>query len=90
MLKQNFANRVLAIALALVIGGAFGNLCDRVMFGYVIDFVQWHIPGSGLPPWPAFNVADSAICVGAVLLIIDSFRKPQVVAPANPASKQEG
>jgi signal peptidase II len=90
MLKHNSANRVLAIALALVIGGAFGNLCDRVMFGYVIDFVQWHIPGSGLPPWPAFNVADSAICVGAVLLIIDSFRKPQVVATTHPGSKQEG
>ncbi len=55
------------IALALVLGGAIGNLIDRLYFGYVIDFIQvyyqqWY--------WPAFNVADSAITVGAVMLII--------------------
>ena len=75
MLKNNRENRMLSIALALVIGGAFGNLYDRVMHGYVIDFVQWHAAGYF---WPAFNVADSAICVGAGLLIFDSFRKPAV------------
>ena len=90
MLKKNQPNRVLSVALSLVIGGAFGNLYDRVAYGYVIDFVQWYIPGSGLPPWPAFNVADSAICFGAVLLILDSFRKPQVTAPSHPASGQQG
>ena len=73
MLKNNPGNRVLSIALALVIGGAFGNLYDRVMYGYVVDFVQWHMAGYY---WPAFNVADSAICLGAGLLIFDSFRKP--------------
>lgn len=59
----------LAAALALVLGGAAGNFADRVIHGYVIDFIdvyyqQWH--------WPAFNVADSAITVGAVLLVIDA------------------
>jgi signal peptidase II len=73
MLKNTRSNRVLSIALALVIGGAFGNLYDRVLHGYVIDFVQWHVAGYY---WPAFNVADSSICLGAALLIFDSFRKP--------------
>lgn len=61
--------RLLAIALALILGGALGNLWDRLMLGYVVDFLdlyyaQWH--------WPAFNVADSAISVGAVLMVADS------------------
>ena len=80
MLKNNRTNRVLSIALALVIGGAFGNLYDRVLHGYVIDFVQWHVAGYF---WPAFNVADSAICLGAGLLIFDSFRKPATEASAD-------
>lgn len=74
MLKRNHANRMLSIALALVLGGALGNLWDRVSLGYVVDFVLLHIPGSGLPPWPAFNVADSAISIGVALLIWDSLR----------------
>lgn len=61
---------VLGAGLMLVLGGAAGNLTDRLIHGYVIDFIDvyyraWH--------WPAFNVADSAITVGAVLLIIDAF-----------------
>ena len=79
MLKSNSTNRVLSVALALVLGGAFGNLYDRVLHGYVIDFVQWHVAGYY---WPAFNIADSAICLGAVLMILDSFRKPAVVGNA--------
>jgi signal peptidase II len=86
MLKNNGSNRVLAVALALVIGGAFGNLYDRSLHGYVIDFVQWHVAGYY---WPAFNVADSAICVGAVLLVLDSFRKP-AATPMHPPSKEVG
>ena len=63
--------RLLAIALMLVLGGALGNLADRLIHGYVIDFIDvyyatWH--------WPAFNVADSAITVGAGLVIADGFR----------------
>ena len=56
-----------ALPLSLVIGGALGNLIDRVRFGHVTDFIEvYHEQWS----WPAFNIADSAICVGAVLLIV--------------------
>jgi signal peptidase II len=71
-LKRLQHDRVwLAVALSLVLGGALGNVWDRVTLGYVIDFLDvyyqsWH--------WPAFNLADSAIFVGAVMLIIDSLR----------------
>lgn len=63
--------RWLTVSLALVLGGAVGNLWDRLVNGYVVDFIDvyyrtWH--------WPAFNLADSAICVGAVMLVIDSLR----------------
>jgi len=61
-------------ALVLVIGGALGNIWDRVYLGYVVDFVELHYSGYY---WPAFNVADSAICVGAVLLIIDAFKNKE-------------
>lgn len=61
---------LLSLALALLIGGAFGNLYDRVVYGYVIDFLDVFY---GAYHWPAFNVADSAICVGAALLLSDSF-----------------
>ena len=87
MLKNNHRNRILSSALALVVGGALGNLYDRVLHGYVIDFVQWHAANYY---WPAFNIADSAICLGAGLLILDSFRKPPIAAPEHPASKQQG
>jgi len=59
---------LLATALALVVGGAIGNLWGRIVNGYVIDFLDFHI---GTWHWPAFNIADSAICIGVLLLIID-------------------
>ncbi|MGH8654409.1 MAG: signal peptidase II [Gammaproteobacteria bacterium] len=64
---------VLAAGLSLILGGALGNLWDRLTLGYVIDFIDlfystWH--------WPAFNVADSAITIGAALLIVDAFSGP--------------
>jgi signal peptidase II len=62
-----------ALPFALVIAGALGNLVDRLRFGYVVDFVDWYY---GSYHWPAFNVADSAIVVGAVLLVLFSFRAP--------------
>ena len=75
MMRANRHKRLLCTALALVIGGAMGNLYDRVLHGQVTDFIQIHAMGfMNLPPWPAFNIADSAICVGAALLIWDSFR----------------
>ncbi len=65
--------RVLALALGLILGGALGNLWDRLALGYVVDFISVHYGG-----WyfPAFNIADSAITVGAALMLIDSFFAP--------------
>ena len=63
--------RLLGVALALVLGGAVGNLVDRVAYGYVIDFLDFHAAGWH---WPAFNVADSAISCGVVLLLADGLR----------------
>jgi len=60
--------RLTAIALALILGGALGNLWDRVIFGYVIDFIDVYYESHH---WPAFNIADSAISVGAALLIFE-------------------
>jgi len=61
--------RLQALALALVIGGAIGNVIDRIRLGHVIDFIDWHYRDWH---WPVFNLADSAISVGVVLLIADS------------------
>jgi len=62
---------LLSLALAFMLSGAAGNLIDRALFGYVIDFLDFHIAGSH---WPAFNIADSAIFIGAALMIFDSFK----------------
>lgn len=62
-----------ALPFALVIAGAVGNVIDRIRYGYVVDFVDWYV---GTWHWPAFNVADSAIVVGAVLLVLFSFKSP--------------
>ena len=67
-LKQS--ERILGVALGLVLGGGVGNLIDRVSLGYVVDFISWHYNDWY---WPAFNIADAAICLGAVLLVWDSF-----------------
>lgn len=70
--------RYLAWGLALILGGAIGNLIDRSLYGYVIDFIDvyyrnWH--------WPAFNIADSAIFLGACLLILDMFTHKEQTDP---------
>lgn len=62
----------LSVILALIIGGALGNLIDRLRFGAVVDFLYIHV---GSFSWPAFNVADTAISFGVILLMLDSFRK---------------
>lgn len=64
--KRHAGQKLLSLALALVMGGALGNVIDRVRFGAVVDFIQWHAAGFY---WPAFNIADSAITIGAVLLV---------------------
>lgn len=85
VLRGHAGNRLFAAALALVLGGALGNLHDRVSLGYVVDFVQLHAAGYY---WPAFNVADSAICVGVGLLLWDGLRSGGAAPPAT-AARQE-
>lgn len=65
----SFRQRWMGIALSLVLGGALGNLWDRICLGHVIDFIDFHIS-----PWyfPAFNIADSAICIGALMILCDA------------------
>ena len=68
MLKTHPGQKLFAFAIASLLGGAVGNVIDRVLYGYVVDFLDFHFSG-----WhfPAFNIADSAITVGAVCLILD-------------------
>jgi signal peptidase II len=68
MLRSHGGQRLFSWALSLILGGAIGNVIDRLLHGYVVDFLQFHAGG-----WyfPSFNIADSAITVGAVLLILD-------------------
>ncbi len=73
LLHKHANNKLFCISLSLVLGGALGNLWDRITLGHVVDFLDFYI---GSYHWPAFNVADSAIVIGAALLIIDSFRQP--------------
>ena len=60
----------LSLAFTMILGGAVGNVIDRLRFGAVVDFIQWHAAGFY---WPAFNLADAAICLGAALMIWDQF-----------------
>jgi len=82
-------SRLPKAALALIMGGAVGNLIDRMRLGYVIDFVDAHL---GQYHWPAFNVADSAITIGVVLLVLDMLWHPQPSpeAPGVPAASSGG
>ena len=78
--RLSAAEAATSLALALILGGAAGNLIDRLVYGYVIDFIDvyygsWH--------WPAFNVADAAISVGAFLLLLDAFRGNKQHSPAD-------
>jgi signal peptidase II len=66
--------KLLHLALAITIGGILGNFFDRVIRGYVIDFIQFHI--KEVFDWPTFNIADSAITIGIILLLIDTIRNP--------------
>ena len=68
LIVRNPGRGLLCFGLALILGGALGNLIDRLRFGHVVDFLDFHALGWH---WPAFNVADSAICVGAVILILE-------------------
>ena len=70
MRQASASQKLLNSAYALIVGGALGNLWDRLMHGYVIDFLDFYY---GNYHWPAFNIADIAICVGAALIILESF-----------------
>src|SRR5215468_8310808 len=69
--RSSARNRLLQIALALILGGALGNLYDRLSYGYVVDFIELY---AGSYHWPSFNVADSAISIGVALLALDIIR----------------
>jgi len=72
--KNSHSVSTMTVGLSLILGGAFGNLWDRVVDGHVVDFLDFHV---GSYYWPAFNVADSAIVVGAILLVAEIlFAKP--------------
>jgi signal peptidase II len=75
LLRKHRGDTRFCFALGLILGGALGNLIDRVRLGYVVDFLDFHALGYH---WPAFNVADTAITLGAVLIVWDSLRKPTV------------
>lgn len=73
LLFKHRTEKLFCLGLALVLGGAIGNLYDRLTLGYVVDFLFFYYKSWY---WPAFNVADSAICVGVGCLLVDSFKKP--------------
>ena len=72
LLRKHPRQILLCAALSLILGGALGNLWDRLVIGKVVDFLDFYVNGYH---WPAFNVADSAITAGAALLILDGFKK---------------
>ena len=81
-LRSSHKSVRLQVGLALILGGAVGNLLDRVRFGYVVDFLDFAISGHH---WPAFNIADSAICIGVGLLFLDMLRRDEQAAASNAA-----
>ncbi len=72
MLRSHGGQRLFAWALALILGGALGNVIDRLLHGYVVDFIQVHAMNRY---FPSFNLADSAITLGAIFLIVDELRR---------------
>lgn len=79
LMWQSPNDRRLCTALGLIVTGALGNVVDRLRFGYVVDFLDVHAAGHH---WPAFNVADSCICIGAALMIWDEFAKMRAAKKA--------
>jgi signal peptidase II len=68
------------VGLSLILGGALGNLYDRISFGHVVDFLDFSLAGHH---WPAFNIADSCICVGVCSLVLDLYRRERRPAPSS-------
>lgn len=72
LLQKNTQDRPFCLALSLILGGAIGNVLDRLLYGAVVDFIDVHYQGWH---WPAFNIADSAISIGATLIVINEIRR---------------
>lgn len=72
MLKKHPAQKLFCFAISMILGGALGNVIDRLMHGYVVDMLDFHLGGRH---FPAFNLADSAITLGAICLIVDELRR---------------
>jgi signal peptidase II len=87
LLRKYSHQRLFALALSLVLAGAVGNVIDRILIGAVVDFLDFHAFGRH---WPAFNVADSAITCGAVLLVWDALRPRGENLDAKSQSRKEG
>ena len=85
--RMPLQRKLLQIALAVTLGGILGNFTDRLMNGFVVDFIEMHVHDAYY--WPTFNIADSAITVGIALLLIDTVRHPdpeeEVVKETEPA-----
>jgi signal peptidase II len=79
LLRKYASQTLFCLALSLILGGAIGNVIDRVLYGAVVDFLDFHAAGMH---WPAFNVADSAISCGAALLIWDAIKPKRKAATA--------
>jgi signal peptidase II len=69
--------KLLQVALAIILGGILGNFMDRLVHGFVVDFIEFHIYDSF--HWPNFNIADSAITIGIALLLLDTLKNPELV-----------
>jgi signal peptidase II len=78
LLRRHATQKLFALALSLILGGALGNLIDRIAYGYVVDFLSFHWDTHY---FPAFNLADSAITLGATVLILDSLRPSHRIHP---------
>jgi signal peptidase II len=85
--RTALSDRVLQVGLHLILGGAIGNLIDRFRLGYVTDFIDVFV---GSHHWPAFNVADSAICIGIALLFLDMRKTPDERVAAAPEPESQG
>lgn len=72
LIKKNTSQTLFCLAMSLVLSGAIGNVIDRILYGAVVDFIDLHYAGWH---WPAFNIADSAITIGVILLILDEIKR---------------
>ncbi|NTS76703.1 signal peptidase II [Catenovulum sp. SM1970] len=82
--KTPKSQKLLGVGFSLILGGALGNLYDRISYGYVVDFIDWYV---NQYHWPAFNIADAGIVIGAFLVVIDSFVNDEEKQAEQPKTK---